>query len=420
MVAAYPNPNPAIFLIKLSKYVSNCSNFPAGFISKEDQVQHNLNYIKIVNPHSLQRAESVRSHEMMNRAPHLEHLSLNRIPNLEQMSLNKGPHLEQPDLSKAPDLDRMSLNREPHKVQTGLNRGPHLEQPKSVYDKFINDTRISNIVNNPNIWNTTNVAYKTHTTIDTTQIVYRNITSTATNTNRSITTRTKSNTDTSINEHDKNERTSTIKATDITDATNTYITIDSNDIVDTNRCQVEDNQVAEDTVGYLDKESTEESDSDIEEIIEHKPPLYSDDETDSEDEKDLLTLFDEWYGDLYTEESLNEKVPRWRMHYEMTGRMDIRFRAAPAPMPKCITSFVKMSDISKTLKFSDEENTRVNLADPANKDKNSQPLITASSLQACPTFGLKRNREPSPINLEAVKIEPVDPQVRKVQKLDGK
>lgn len=86
---------------------------------------------------------------------------------------------------------------------------------------------------------------------------------------------------------------------------------------------------------------------------------YSDDD-DSDDGRDLLDLFDEWYGDLYRQENLNENVPRWRRHYERTGRFDIVFRGAKrmeAKFKDCLTFF----------KFSDEDKTVVDLTDPTNK-----------------------------------------------------
>lgn len=239
-----------------------------------------------------------------------------------------------------------------------------------------------------------------------------NIRTTLTNTNN-----------TSANNKDRNQKDITslniiqdapINTNNISYTNETNVTIDSNTIDDINIVQVEDQFECE-TVEYV-YDSSEESDSDIEEIVEHKPSIYSDDDTDSEEEKDLLTLFDEWYGDLYTEENLNEKIPRWRMHYEMTGRMDIRFRAAPRTpsLPKCN---VIMPDVTRTFKFADMENTRVNLADPTNQlilacsNKKNQSVVNASTSKSYPT--LKRNRDPSPNNV------PIDSHMTKVQKIDG-
>ena len=74
----------------------------------------------------------------------------------------------------------------------------------------------------------------------------------------------------------------------------------------------------------------------------------------------MAELFEEWYGDLYLEGTLNEKCPRWRVHYEITGRTDKIFRGAKRMEIKAV-------DALKSFKYLDKEKTRVNLNDPTNK-----------------------------------------------------
>ena len=74
----------------------------------------------------------------------------------------------------------------------------------------------------------------------------------------------------------------------------------------------------------------------------------------------MAELFEEWYGYLYREGTLNEKCPRWRVHYEITGRTDKIFRGAKRMEVKAV-------DALKSFKYLDKEKTRVNLNDPTNK-----------------------------------------------------
>jgi hypothetical protein len=76
-----------------------------------------------------------------------------------------------------------------------------------------------------------------------------------------------------------------------------------------------------------------------------------------------MLIFTNRYGDLW--EDKKENTPRWRTHYERTGRMDIRFRAAPS--------------------------LRVLVPDVATNEN-----ITKVNLTECPRLGAKRAREPSP------------------------
>ncbi len=55
--------------------------------------------------------------------------------------------------------------------------------------------------------------------------------------------------------------------------------------------------------------------------------LCSDDD-ESDEEMNMINLFQEWYGDLYREGVLIENIPRWRRYYDQTGRFDIKFRGA--------------------------------------------------------------------------------------------
>jgi hypothetical protein len=87
--------------------------------------------------------------------------------------------------------------------------------------------------------------------------------------------------------------------------------------------------------------------------------LYSDDD-ESDEEMNMLDLFEEWYGDLYREGALNENTPRWRRYYDQTGRFDIVFRGATRLE-------AGMRDVREIYKFADEAKTVVNLADPTNK-----------------------------------------------------
>jgi len=87
--------------------------------------------------------------------------------------------------------------------------------------------------------------------------------------------------------------------------------------------------------------------------------LYSDDD-ESDEEMNLLELFEEWYGDLYREGAINENTPRWRRYYDQTGRFDIVFRGATRLE-------AGMRDVREIYKFADEAKTVVNLADPTNK-----------------------------------------------------
>ena len=108
---------------------------------------------------------------------------------------------------------------------------------------------------------------------------------------------------------------------------------------------------------------------------EGKPSIYSDDDK-SDDGKSMSELMDEWYGDLYKEGTLNEKIPRWRMHYELTGQVNKIFRGEKQMQ-------VKISDVFDVFTFNADK-TSVNLNDTINNVilshenwKNSKPLITA-------------------------------------------
>jgi len=92
-----------------------------------------------------------------------------------------------------------------------------------------------------------------------------------------------------------------------------------------------------------------------------KKSLYSDDD-ENDDDVDMLQLFEEWYGDLYRDGTLNENTPRWRRYYDQTGRFDIVFRG----VTRLQTS---VRDVRDIFKFSDEAKTIVNLTDPTNKLK---------------------------------------------------
>ena len=123
-----------------------------------------------------------------------------------------------------------------------------------------------------------------------------------------------------------------------------------------------------------------------------KESIYSDDD-DSDDGFDLLDLFEMWYGDLYRDGTLNEKIPRSRLHYEYTGRVDKVFKGDKKML-------VKIPDISDILKFSDDSKRTVKLNDPTNKlvlayqNKKVKRLVsTASSISTCPTFGVIINNE---------------------------
>ena len=120
---------------------------------------------------------------------------------------------------------------------------------------------------------------------------------------------------------------------------------------------------------------------------EGEPSIYSDDDN-SDDVKSMLELMDEWYGDLYEEGTLNEKIPRWRMHYELTGQVDKIFRGEKKMQ-------VKISDALDVFKFTNEDKTSINLNEPTNKliisyetKKSSKPLITAANATQCPIFGI--------------------------------
>ncbi len=63
---------------------------------------------------------------------------------------------------------------------------------------------------------------------------------------------------------------------------------------------------------------------------------------------------------MYKDGTLQENVPRWRIHYEYTGRTDKIFRGAKRLE-------VRTNDFIKSLKFLDAEKTTVNLLDPTNK-----------------------------------------------------
>lgn len=123
-----------------------------------------------------------------------------------------------------------------------------------------------------------------------------------------------------------------------------------------------------------------------------KQSIYSDDD-DSDDGLDLLDLFDMWYGDLYKDGTLNENIPRWRLHYEYTGRVDKVFKGEKKML-------VKISDINESLKFTDDSRTKVQLNDPTNKlvlayqdKKVKRPILTAANISSCSTFGMKINSE---------------------------
>ena len=84
--------------------------------------------------------------------------------------------------------------------------------------------------------------------------------------------------------------------------------------------------------------------------------------TESEDDDepyDFLAKFDELYGDEYS--GVIENIPRWRLIYERTGRLDTKFKGVNRME-------VKLSDVRLTrLKFTDKSKTRINVNEPSNK-----------------------------------------------------
>jgi hypothetical protein len=108
------------------------------------------------------------------------------------------------------------------------------------------------------------------------------------------------------------------------------------------------------------------------------------------DQVDLYQLFVDTYADAI--EELNMKPPRWRVIYETTGRLDIKFKG----VKQLQVNAINMNNLK--FKYLDEKNTRVDLNDRTNKflltysekkHKNPSTGIVQSSM---PTTSQQANR----------------------------
>ena len=76
----------------------------------------------------------------------------------------------------------------------------------------------------------------------------------------------------------------------------------------------------------------------------------------SEDMLNHLSQYAQYLGDSYS-----ENLPRWRLHYERTGKVNIKFRGESSLQ-------IKLKDVKKgNMKFLDAEKTTINVNDTTNK-----------------------------------------------------
>lgn len=96
-----------------------------------------------------------------------------------------------------------------------------------------------------------------------------------------------------------------------------------------------------------------------EEVVSDTTSDQMDENASAYDQVDLLQLFDDMYGDAI--EELNMKPPRWRVIYETTGRLDIKFKG----VKHLQVNAINMNNLK--FKYLDESKTRIDLNDRTNK-----------------------------------------------------
>ena len=107
----------------------------------------------------------------------------------------------------------------------------------------------------------------------------------------------------------------------------------------------------------IESQEEEEEEEEEEVVVQEE----SEDEYDANDPSVLFRIVDDIYRETIDEVLKYSKPPRWRIVYEMTGRMDVKFRGAKQ-------MGVKVDDVcASNLKFTDETKTTINVSNLTNK-----------------------------------------------------
>ena len=135
---------------------------------------------------------------------------------------------------------------------------------------------------------------------------------------------------------------------------------DVNSVVEAN-IETEDMRIEEtestDQLNCEDSQYSDNSDDSDEEEIDflNLDALYLRIKS-SEDMINHLSQYNQYLNDEYS-----KNVPRWRLMYEKTGKVDVKFRGASSLQ-------IKLKDATKTkMSFLDPEKTKLNVNDPTNK-----------------------------------------------------